>query len=64
MASQPWHEIPIVEFQTLENYKTYKLERVVTILLYRKGKNETQKNYFAHIRNKNDKKKLVDQKKM
>ena len=43
MATQPWYGIPIVEFQALKNYKAYRLECVVTLLLYRKGKNETQK---------------------
>ena len=58
MATQSWYGIPIVEFQTLEDFKAYRLECVVTLLLYRKGKNETQKNYFARIINENDKKKI------
>ena len=58
MATQSWYGIPIVEFQALENYKAYRLECVVTLLLYRKGKNETQKNYFARIINENDRKQI------
>ena len=58
MSTQSWYGIPIVEFQTLEPYTAYKLECVVTLILYRKGKNKTQKNYFARIVNKNDKKQI------
>ena len=56
MTSQPWHEIPIVDFQTLPNYEMYRLERVVTHLFYRK--NETQRKYFAHLTNEYSKKKI------
>ena len=58
MATQSWYGIPIVEFQTLEDFKAYRLECVVTLLLYRKGKNEIQKNYFARIINENDRKQI------
>ena len=62
MSTQLWYENPIVGFQTLEPYTLYKLECLVTLILYKKGKNKTQKNYFARIFRKNNKKEICDKK--
>ena len=62
MSTQSWYGIPIVGFQTLEPYTVYKLECLVTLILYKKGKNKTEKNYFARIFRKNKKKEICDRK--
>ena len=59
MSTQSWYGIPIVGFQTLEPYTVYKLECLVTLTLYKKGKNKTEKIILHVFLEKIIKKKFV-----